>query len=120
MISQLPLSNFAAWRDSALEAVPDALPVVLDVRESWELQTATVKPDGFTLIHIPMNELPARVAELESTPGFNHPIACLCHHGVRSQRVANYLVQCGFTEVVNLQGGIDAWSHQIDPSVPVY
>jgi rhodanese-related sulfurtransferase len=39
---------------------------------------------------------------------------------MRSLQVANFLVQSGFTEVVNLQGGIDAWSHEVDPSVPRY
>lgn len=120
MISQLSPSNFNIWRDNARAAVPDALPVVLDVREPWELQTASVKEDGFTLVHIPMREIPARLAELRNAHGTDHPIACLCHHGMRSQQVANYLMQSGFSKVVNLQGGIDAWSQQIDPSVPLY
>jgi len=120
MISQLSPSNFNIWRDSARAAVPDALPVVLDVREPWELQTASVKEDGFTLVHIPMREIPARLAELRNAHGTDHPIACLCHHGMRSQQVANYLAQSGFSKVVNLQGGIDAWSQQVDPSVPLY
>jgi rhodanese-related sulfurtransferase len=47
-------------------------------------------------------------------------MACLCHHGMRSLQVANYLAQNGFAHVVNLQGGIDAWSHEVDPSVPRY
>lgn len=120
MISQLSPSNFKIWRDSARAAVPDALPVVLDVREPWELQTASVKEDGFRLVHIPMREIPARLAELQDAYGTSHPIACLCHHGMRSQQVANYLAQSGFDKVVNLQGGIEAWSQQVDPSVPLY
>lgn len=121
MIPQLNLSNFAAWRDSAVaDAATAALPVVLDVREPAELQAASVRQDGFTLVHIPMREIPARLAELERTFGTDHPIACLCHHGVRSQQVASYLSQSGFSAVVNLQGGIDDWSRQIDPSVARY
>ena len=116
MIPQLNLASFADWRDAAAPG----LPVVLDVREPWELQTASVKPEGFTLLHIPMREIPARVAELQQTHGTDFPIACLCHHGMRSLQVANFLAQSGFTEVVNLQGGIDAWSKQIDNSVPLY
>ena len=96
------------------------MPIVLDVREPWELQTASVTPDGFTLVHIPMRDIPARIAELQQAHGANQPIACLCHHGMRSLQVANYLAQSGFTEVVNLQGGIDAWSQQLDQSVPKY
>ena len=71
-------------------------------------------------MHIPMRDIPARLAGLQQTHGTAHPIACLCHHGMRSLQVANYLTQSGFTEVVNLQGGIDAWSQQLDASVPLY
>jgi hypothetical protein len=56
MIAQLSPADFAAWRDNA--ASPGTVPVVLDVREPWELQTASVKEDGFRLIHIPMREIP--------------------------------------------------------------
>lgn len=119
MIPQLNPCDFAAWRDNA-GAGPAALPVVLDVREPWEVQTASVKPDGFTLVHIPMRDIPARLAGLREAHGADHPIACICHHGMRSLQVANYLAQSGFGEVVNLQGGIDAWSQQLDPSVARY
>ncbi|AYQ26689.1 MULTISPECIES: rhodanese-like domain-containing protein [unclassified Polaromonas] len=119
MIAQLSPIDFAAWRDNA-GAGADALPVVLDVREPWELQTASVKEDGFKLVHIPMREIPARLAELQEASA-GQPIACLCHHGMRSLQVANYLIQSGeFPEVVNLHGGIDAWSQQVDRSVPLY
>lgn len=116
MIDQLSPTHFAAWRDAA----EPALPIVLDVREPWELQTASVTPDGFTLLHVPMQSIPARIAELEQAHGADHPIACLCHHGMRSLQVANYLTQNGFTNVVNLQGGIAAWAQQVDASVPQY
>lgn len=123
MISQLSPSDFTAWRDSAraIEGLaPAALPVLLDVREPWEWQTASVREDGFTLVHIPMREIPERLIELRGSHGVDPPIACLCHHGLRSLQVADYLMQNGFTQVVNLQGGIDAWSRQVDPSVPLY
>ena len=120
MTPQLDLSGFTEWRDAASSSAPAGLPVVIDVREPWELQTACVEPDGFTLIHIPMREIAQRIAELRDTYGPAHPVACLCHHGMRSMQVANYLAQNGFTQVVNLQGGIDAWSQQMDPSVPSY
>lgn len=120
MTPQLSPADFPAWRDSARSQAQGALPVVLDVREPWELQTASVKPEGFTLLHIPMRSLPARLAELKQAHGSDQPIACLCHHGMRSQQVAHFLEQSGFTEVVNLQGGIEAWSQQLDQSVPQY
>ena len=124
MIAQLDPSDFAAWRERAAAAIsavaPVALPVVLDVREPWEVQTASVKEDGFALVCIPMREVPARLAALQAAHGADHPMACLCHHGMRSQQVANYLAQNGFGEVVNLRGGIDAWSQQVDASVARY
>ena len=47
-------------------------------------------------------------------------VACLCHHGARSQRVASFLAAQGFTHVANIAGGIDAWSAERDPRVPRY
>lgn len=112
MIEQIPPARLADW--FALDTA--APPVLLDVREPWEVQTASVKPQGFTLVAIPMNEIPARLAELDPA----QRIACMCHHGARSQRVAAFLAQNGFGEVANVAGGIDAWSTQHDPSVPRY
>ena len=99
---------------------PEALPLVIDVREPWEVQTASIAPDGFTLLHIPMGEIVQRIGGLQQPYGSAHPIACLCHHGMRSLQVANYLSQNGFTQVVNLQGGIQVWSEQLDSGVPLY
>lgn len=113
MISHLRPSGLSDW----LAAAPaGSAPVVLDVREPWELQTASVKPDGFTLVAIPMNEVPARLAELDA----DTPVACLCHHGARSLRVAQFLAQNGFDNVTNITGGIDAWSAERDTGVPRY
>lgn len=115
MIAQISPAQFAAWRDAA-----STQPVVLDVREPWELQTACVAPDGFVLLHMPMRSLPMRLTELQLAYAADQPIACLCHHGIRSQQVANYLAHHGFTEVVNLQGGIAAWAQQLDTRIPEY
>lgn len=90
--------------------------VVLDVREPHELQIASVKPDGFELIHIPMGTIPPRLQELDP----NRPVACLCHHGGRSMQVASFLERCGFSHVANITGGINAWSSQVDPSIARY
>ena len=102
------------WAKSA--AASGAKPVVLDVREPWELQTASVKADGFELVAMPMRSVPARFMELQR----DQPIACLCHHGGRSGQVAHFLMQNGFTHIVNVQGGINAWSSEVDPSIPTY
>jgi len=112
MVMQLQPSDFEQWR----RAHADAAPMVLDVREPWEVQTASIKAEGFALQVIAMGEVPSRWQELDPS----RPIACLCHHGMRSLQVARYLQQQGFAEVVNLQGGIDAWSSAVDPTVPRY
>jgi rhodanese-related sulfurtransferase len=111
MIAQLRPSDFEAWLQA--QATP---PLLLDVREPWEVQTASVRPQGFDLVTIPMNEIPARLAELPQ----DRSIACLCHHGARSQRVAMFLAHQGYTEVANIAGGIDAWSRERDQAVPRY
>lgn len=112
MVMQLQPRDFEQWR----HAHADAAPMVLDVREPWEVQTASIKAEGFELQVIAMGEVPSRWQELDPS----RPIACLCHHGMRSLQVARYLQQQGFAEVVNLQGGIDAWSSAVDPTVPRY
>lgn len=104
------------WLQQAAAEAPGVVPVVLDVREPWEMQTASVKADGFELVAMPMRSVPARYLELER----DRPIACLCHHGARSAQVAHFLMQNGFSAVVNIHGGIHAWSQQRDPGVPVY
>jgi rhodanese-related sulfurtransferase len=88
--------------------------VLLDCREPNEVATARIS--GST--HIPMREIPARLKELE--PHKDGLIVVHCHHGGRSLRVTQFLRQQGFAQVQNLAGGIDAWSLQIDPSVPRY
>jgi rhodanese-related sulfurtransferase len=87
-------------------------PVVLDVRENWELAVATI-PDTR---HIPMNEIPARLGELDT----NAEIVVMCRSGGRSLQVAHFLDRNGFRSVANLTGGILAWSRDVDPSVSQY
>ena len=111
MIDQIRPSGLTAWLQS--QPRPGLL---LDVREPHELQLARVHADGFELLAIPMNDVPARLADLDPA----RPVAVLCHHGGRSQRVAMYLASNGFQTVANVAGGIDAWSLERDASVPRY
>jgi rhodanese-related sulfurtransferase len=87
---------------------------LLDVRQPWERDLAAL-PDS-TLI--PLNELPMRMDEI--TPPAGALLLIYCHHGIRSLSAASFLQQHGFPEVASLAGGIDAWSAQVDPSVPRY
>jgi rhodanese-related sulfurtransferase len=97
---------------STLRQQPNA-PLLLDVREPWEYQTAHL-PNS-TLI--PMGEIPSR-AHTELDP--DAPIVVLCHHGARSLSVTMWLRNQGFEHVQSLAGGIDAWSRSIDPTIPRY
>jgi adenylyltransferase/sulfurtransferase len=86
--------------------------VLLDVREPHEWEIAHI--DGATLL--PLSELPSRMHELDSA----REIVLHCHHGVRSMRALEALRGAGFRKLRNVRGGIDAWSREVDPSVPRY
>ena len=84
---------------------------ILDVREPFEHQIANI---GGKLI--PQNDVPQRLAEIDR----DREIIVQCKSGGRSQRIAEFLLQNGYPKVVNLVGGILAWSDQVDPKVPKY
>jgi rhodanese-related sulfurtransferase len=88
-------------------------PVLLDVREPWEVETASIS--GAT--NIPMGEITSR-AHTELDP--DQPIVVLCHHGQRSLSVAMWLRNQGFDHAQSLAGGIDHYSRTVDPKVPLY
>ena len=88
-------------------------PILLDVREPWEFETARI--DGAKLM--PMGDVPAR-AHQELDP--DDHIVVICHHGVRSMNVTAWLRQQGFEKAQSMRGGIDTWSRRMDEKVPVY
>lgn len=85
---------------------------LLDVREPWEIAVAQVPGS----VNIPLQQIPGRLKELDATSA----IIVMCKVGARSQMTVNFLLSQGFSRVSNLQGGIDAWSREIDPNVPNY
>ena len=85
--------------------------ILLDVRENNEIDFANISPH----VHISIGEIPNRYNEIDK----NEKIIVMCHSGVRSANVCQYLEPLGYN-VYNLIGGIDAWSKLIDPSVPIY
>ncbi len=84
---------------------------LLDVREDRELIMASI--DG--AIHIPMMAIPYELEKINK----DEPVYILCHSGVRSAQACLFLEQKGFNGS-NILGGIQAWSTEIDPSVPIY
>jgi rhodanese-related sulfurtransferase len=113
MIAQIRPAQFSAWLETVTAV---GQPVLLDVREPNELAAAQVSASGFELVCIPMGSVPARLSELDAS----RPLAVLCHHGARSQRVAQFLESQGFGPVVNIAGGIDAWATEFDANVARY
>lgn len=95
-----------------LDAPEDFL--LIDCREQNEYDHCQIKGSNL----IPMNETPAKLAELESHR--DKRIVVHCHHGGRSLQVTHFLRQQGFDQAQNMSGGIDAWSLEIDPEIPRY
>jgi rhodanese-related sulfurtransferase len=87
--------------------------LLLDVREPWEFDTAKIEGAK----NIPMGDIPTR-ANQELDPDAH--IVVVCHHGVRSLTVTNWLRQQGFDKVQSMRGGIDGWARTVDPKVPLY
>jgi rhodanese-related sulfurtransferase len=97
---------------SRLLATAETPPVLLDVREPHEFAYCHI--DGS--LNIPMHLAPERLIELDP----DAEIIAICHHGMRSQMVADYLEGQGFKNLVNLTGGVDAWAVLVDPAMPRY
>jgi len=85
--------------------------VLLDVREPWEYETARI--EGSTLV--PMREMETRFGELDPSA----ETVVICHHGTRSAFITQLLDRAGFDNVLNLEGGVDAYS-QVDATMPRY
>ncbi|KMN37264.1 sulfurtransferase [Chromobacterium sp. LK1] len=96
----------AALADNSAEP-----PLLLDVREAWEVQLCMIPGSQ----HIPMNLIPLRMSELPDAP-----IVVICHHGVRSAHVARFLLDAGFEQVLSLAGGVEAWAAEVDPQMARY
>ena len=96
---------------AGLQGRADA-PLLLDVREEPEVALCRIAG----AVHIPLAQLPLRHGELPC----DRPVVVYCHHGGRSARAAQWLLQNGHEQVVNLTGGIDAWAIQVDQTMQRY
>ena len=101
-------AELKAWLDDPARESP----FLLDVREQWEFNLGHL--DGAVLM--PLQTVPTRMGELN--PG--REIVVICHHGVRSHHAARFLEHNGFTNVINLSGGVDGWAKEADPTMPTY
>ncbi len=99
--------QFIAYRDNS-----QVEPLLLDIRETWEHEICQI--EGALLL--PMSRISEHMHKLDK----DRPTVVLCHHGMRSLQVAHYLLQNGFAEVINLEGGIAAWAMDLDPDMPGY
>lgn len=105
-----------ALRQAQALRAAGAAPVLLDVREPWEVAVAAVNADAFAHVRVPMQQIPGALDQLPK----DQAIFVMCHHGMRSQHVAMFLAAQGFGDLHNMAGGIDAWSRSVDPTVPCY
>lgn len=86
--------------------------VLIDVREQWEREIGTLSGS----LHMPSTNFLSHVNDLDP----ENKTVVFCHHGYRSLQICYLLQQLGFDMVSNLEGGIDAWSKEIDPTLPLY
>jgi rhodanese-related sulfurtransferase len=105
-VRSITVEELAQWRASGKDFV------LLDVREPFEIEAASLPGS----LYIPMRQIPARMNELAR----DAEVAVLCHHGGRSERVAQFIAMQGFPNVHNVDGGIDAYAKRVDRAVPRY
>lgn len=87
-------------------------PLLVDVREPWEYEICRLEGS----VNVPLAQIPARADELPR----DREIVMICHHGMRSYQAGQYLLRAGFAQVVNLDGGIDAWAALVERDMPRY
>ncbi len=104
---QMSVAELKAYLEEA-----EKKPVLLDVRESWEYRICRLEDTKL----VPMRYVPDALSELDP----QRETVVICHHGIRSRHVAIFLEQAGFSNVINLTGGVDAWAKDVDPSMPKY
>lgn len=94
----------------------DASLQLVDVREPIEVNVAQI--EGF--VNLPLSQFDTWAEQIPSRFDPHAETLVLCHHGVRSAKICQWLIAQGFTNVKNVAGGIDAYSMRVDPSIPLY
>jgi len=87
-------------------------PLLLDVRQSWEFDVCKIEDS----VLIPMSAIPSEHQSLD----FKRETVVICHHGIRSRSVGRYLEKAGFSNIINLSGGVDQWAKTVDNQMATY
>jgi rhodanese-related sulfurtransferase len=90
----------------------ESTPLLLDVRQPWEFELCKIEDS----ILMPMAQVPDNIDSLDPT----RETVVICHHGIRSRRVGQYLKQAGFDNIINLSGGVAQWAKTVDQNMPTY
>lgn len=90
----------------------EAQPLLLDVRQPWELDICKIE----SCVFIPMSQIPTKVDSLDA----ERETVVICHHGIRSRSVGRYLEHAGFSNIINLSGGVDQWAKTVDKQMATY
>ena len=89
----------------------NAEPLLIDVREPWEFEICQLADS----INIPMGQIPQHLEIFGQ-----QECVMICHHGIRSMNVIQYLKQQKIEHLINLEGGVDAWAREVDSDMPLY
>jgi len=106
------MRRFSARELQSHLAESQSAPLLLDVREEWEYEYCHIAGS----ILIPMGQVPAHLEELDKA----QEIVVICHHGIRSRHIGMYLEHAGFSNVINLEGGIEQWAAEVEPTMQRY
>ena len=90
----------------------NAEPLLVDVREPWEFDICQLPGS----INIPMGQIPQHLENIRQA----NECVMICHHGIRSMNVIQYLLQQKIEHLINLDGGVDAWAREVDSNMPLY
>lgn len=90
----------------------DEQPLLLDVRQPWEYDVCKIENS----VLLPMSQITAEYKTLDA----NRETVVICHHGIRSRRVGRYLEEAGFSNIINLSGGVAQWAKTVDTDMATY
>ncbi len=106
------MREFSALELKAHLDTCDEQPLLLDVRQPWEYDVCRIENS----VLLPMSQITTELDSLD----FDRETVVICHHGIRSRRVGLYLEQAGFSNIINLSGGVAQWAQTVDSKMPTY